>query len=85
MPRGNGTGPSGMGSMTGRGAGYCANNLQPGFMNGGGGRGQGRGMGLGLGRQNIAAQQNDNNSAESTTIVTMLKDVVSRLTKLETK
>ncbi|NLG67487.1 MAG: DUF5320 domain-containing protein, partial [Actinobacteria bacterium] len=24
MPRGDGTGPEGMGPMTGRGAGYCA-------------------------------------------------------------
>jgi len=29
MPRGNRTGPAGMGPMTGRAAGYCA----PGFMN----------------------------------------------------
>ena len=45
MPRGDGTGPRGMGPMTGRGAGYCAGFSAPGFMNPVGGR-----MGLGLGR-----------------------------------
>jgi hypothetical protein len=33
MPRGNRTGPMGMGPMTGRGAGYCAGFSVPGFMN----------------------------------------------------
>jgi len=38
MPRGDGTGPMGMGPMTGRAAGYCAGYPMPGFMNPGGGR-----------------------------------------------
>lgn len=53
MPGGDRTGPTGMGPMTGRGAGYCAGTGAPGFINrtfggffgrgrGGGGRG-GRG------------------------------------------
>ena len=55
MPRGDGTGPGGMGPMTGRAAGYCAGYPVPGFMNPSGGRfgggfGWGRGRGLGLGR-----------------------------------
>ena len=33
MPRGDGTGPMGMGSMTGRGAGFCAGSAAPGAMN----------------------------------------------------
>ena len=33
MPRGDGTGPTGMGPMTGWGAGYCAGNSVPGFTN----------------------------------------------------
>jgi len=33
MPRGDGTGPAGMGPMTGRAAGYCAGYPAPGFMN----------------------------------------------------
>jgi len=48
MPRGDGTGPAGMGPMTGRGAGYCAGYPVPGFMNPVGGRGYwgwGRGRG----------------------------------------
>ena len=52
MPRGDGTGPNGMGSMTGRAAGRCAGYETPGFANPafGGGRGLGRGMGRGMGR-----------------------------------
>jgi len=53
MPRGDGTGPMGMGSMTGRAAGYCAGYAVPGFMNPYGGRGMGmawgRGGGWGMG------------------------------------
>ena len=33
MPGGDGTGPAGMGPMTGWGAGYCAGNSVPGFTN----------------------------------------------------
>ncbi|MDC7245999.1 MAG: DUF5320 domain-containing protein [Sphaerochaetaceae bacterium] len=33
MPRGNGTGPEGMGPMTGRGAGFCSGADSPGYMN----------------------------------------------------
>ena len=43
MPRGDGTGPNGMGPMTGRAAGYCAGYNTPGFANSFGGRGMGRG------------------------------------------
>ncbi len=44
MPYGDGTGPLGMGPMTGRAAGYCAGYTAPGFANpnwGGGYRGRG--------------------------------------------
>lgn len=52
MPRGNGTGPAGMGSMTGRAAGYCAGGNALGFINPAGVRGLGCGRGNrgGLGR-----------------------------------
>jgi len=56
MPRGDGTGPGGMGPMTGRAAGYCAGYPAPGYMNPVGGRGYGgrgrgfRGGGFGRGR-----------------------------------
>lgn len=56
MPGGDGSGPNGMGPMTGRGAGFCAGFNVPGFANRGqgggfgggfgGGRGQGRGRGF---------------------------------------
>ena len=55
MPRGDGTGPQGMGSMTGRGLGYCAGYDIPGYANQayfgkgpGIGRGVGRGRGFGM-------------------------------------
>ncbi len=59
MPGGDRTGPGGMGSMTGRAAGYCAGYSVPGYANpvggrmgfgGGGGFGRGRGWGRGFGR-----------------------------------
>lgn len=48
MPRGDGTGPMGLGPMTGRGAGYCAGFPVPGYMNPflGYGIGFGRGRGF---------------------------------------
>lgn len=39
MPRGDGTGPFGFGSQTGRGAGYCAGFSTPGYAHPGAGRG----------------------------------------------
>ena len=52
MPRGDRTGPDGMGQMTGRGLGYCAGYDSPGFTRGipRGGAGYGRGVGRGYGR-----------------------------------
>jgi uncharacterized protein DUF5320 len=55
MPGGDGTGPMGMGAMTGRAAGYCAGYAAPGFADSMGGRGRGfwgagRGRGGGRGR-----------------------------------
>ena len=50
MPRGDRTGPRGMGPMTGRAAGYCAGYSVPGFANPIPGRGFGMGFGRGLGR-----------------------------------
>jgi hypothetical protein len=38
MPRGDRTGPAGMGPMTGRAAGYCSGYSTPGYMNAYGGR-----------------------------------------------
>lgn len=49
MPRGDGTGPAGLGPMTGRRMGYCAGYGMPGYAHGGWGRGFGRGGGRGRG------------------------------------
>ena len=55
MPFGDGTGPEGMGPMTGRAAGFCADYPVPGYMNPVGRRGYwgfGRGRRGGRGRRN---------------------------------
>jgi hypothetical protein len=49
MPAGDGTGPRGMGPMTGRRAGYCAGYDVPGYANPMPGRGFGMGRGRGGG------------------------------------
>ncbi|NLC53997.1 MAG: DUF5320 domain-containing protein [Firmicutes bacterium] len=49
MPRGDGTGPQGMGPMTGRALGFCAGFGTPGYANPGVGAGFGRGCGRGRG------------------------------------
>jgi len=54
MPRGDRTGPQGMGPMTGRGAGFCAGVNMPGFMNPAPGLGLRQGCcGGGRGRRNM--------------------------------
>jgi len=50
MPRGDGTGPRGMGPMTGRAAGFCAGYGVPGFANPAPGFGAGMGYGARGGR-----------------------------------
>lgn len=57
MPRGDGTGPMGIGPMTGRGVGFCSGYASPGYMNPTRIRGWGfrhtggwrRGLGMGMG------------------------------------
>jgi len=46
MPRGDGTGPAGLGAMTGRRAGYCTGYGVPGYANPVFGCGMGRGRGF---------------------------------------
>jgi hypothetical protein len=56
MPRGNRTGPAGLGPLTGRGAGFCAGYEMPGYANhvmGRGFSGRGRGGAFGRGRRNM--------------------------------
>ncbi|RQV97738.1 hypothetical protein EH220_04460 [bacterium] len=50
MPGGDRTGPLGMGPRTGRAAGFCSGNDQPGYAGSRGGRGRGLGLGRGLGQ-----------------------------------
>lgn len=50
MPRGNRTGPDGMGPRTGRGMGFCNGYDRPGFADSGRGFGSGGGRGMGFGR-----------------------------------
>lgn len=52
MPGGDGTGPKGLGPMTGRGVGFCAGFAYPGYVRCGMGYGRGRGMG----RMNLGAR-----------------------------
>ncbi len=64
MPARNGTGPQGVGPLTGRGMGFCvdkntANSPGGQFFNGGFGQGRGRGLGRGFG---FRAQQAWNNT-----------------------
>jgi hypothetical protein len=58
MPRGDGTGPAGVGSMTGRAAGFCAGTGIPGYANPvrGYGFGPGYGRGGGFGRGNFGGR-----------------------------
>jgi len=49
MPGGDRRGPEGQGPRTGRAAGFCAGNDEPGFMSRGWGRGGGGGRGRGGG------------------------------------
>jgi hypothetical protein len=59
MPRRDGTGPMGMGAMTGRGLGVCTGVNAPIY-----GRGFGRGLGLGFGRGfGFGANANYNHTA----------------------
>lgn len=80
MPRGNGTGPMGAGSMTGRGLGPCAD---ANAVNYGGGFGQGmglgcrRGFGRGFGR---GIGLNQNSSKTQKEVLQEQKDILkSRL------
>ena len=55
MPRGDGTGPMGMGPLTGRAFGFCAGFRTPGFVNPGTGAGLGRGCGYGRGFRRMSS------------------------------
>lgn len=87
MPRGDGTGPMRMGSMTGRGIGVCGGNRN------GQGFGNGRGKGLGYGAQlraknNVAPIQQDELSMlknQADQLESTLTNVKERISELEQK
>jgi hypothetical protein len=78
MPRGDGTGPNGAGTMTGRGAGYCAGFSVPGFVGGGRGRGMRLGKGLRMGNESVVLKN------QAKYLSKALNSVNKRMTDLHT-
>jgi len=62
MPRGDGTGPEGRGSMTGRGAGRCSGSNRPGYQSNLPRRGGGGTFGNGLRRLFGGRNRNNDNT-----------------------
>ena len=91
MPGGDRTGPMGQGPRTGRGAGYCGPNDQPGFATAGGrggfgfgfGRGRGRGFGRGRGRGFGFFSQGSDTEADR--LRAQVEELQERLARLEKK
>ncbi|QSZ26989.1 DUF5320 domain-containing protein [Aceticella autotrophica] len=92
MPRGNGTGPMGMGPRTGRGMGYCSGYNVPGYANRAG-FGMRRGYrnmyyatGIpGWGRAAYAANDEDALNAEAQYLKEQLDLINKRLDEIEKK
>ena len=101
MPRGDGTGPAGMGPMTGRASGFCAGFNSPGFMNQAGGRGFRGSWNRGAGRgfrnrcwmpnyqvnppQITAQQELDNLKQEAEYLKESLNQINKRVEQLQTE
>ena len=91
MPGKNGTGPSGVGPMTGRGMGNCAGNTNFVGRQGCGmglGRGMGRGRGRGFGIANSASsfsatQELDSLNEQSRYLKESLKETQQRIDDLQ--
>jgi len=89
MPGRDKTGPQGMGSMTGRGLGFCNPNNSFSSQNDfnvrgrgmGLGRGQGRGVGRGFRRGNFPLEFNQNETIES--LKAEVESLKSKLSDLE--
>lgn len=86
MPRGDRTGPTGEGSMTGRGQGNCSGNNGAGFNNRGFGRGNGfnnggnhRGRGVGNGRGFGNGNFQESNSEDISLEVSKLREQITGL------
>ncbi|MDY0212177.1 MAG: DUF5320 domain-containing protein [Desulfuromonadaceae bacterium] len=92
MPRGDRTGPNGLGSKTGRGAGLCSGNNEPGCTTvggrgagmgcRGGGRGMGRGLNQGMGR-GLGQEQRQNMGANLNTVASADSDLSRKAQELE--
>ena len=92
MPRGDKTGPEGMGSMTGRQLGYCSGNDNPGYINQGFGSGRGYHRGIGLGRRSRIGfrsgfrryyQEDIPNVSEQTLLENEMKILKEQLSNIE--
>ncbi|MEN7973760.1 MAG: DUF5320 domain-containing protein [Verrucomicrobiota bacterium] len=92
MPRGNRTGPEGMGPMTGRAAGLCAGNNAPGYagnvgfgrrMGGGRGRGQGFGFRAAASVALTSEQQIESLKAQAAGLELQLKAINEQIGKLD--
>jgi len=97
MPRGDGSGPMGMGPMTGRGAGFCTGFTTPGYANPTGyGYGLGRGRGFrrmffstGLGQNTNAeyyastADERELLKRQATALENQLRDIKKRFEGFE--
>lgn len=90
MPRRDGTGPMGMGSMTGRAMGVCVENkgAGQGFRRGMGlGRGKGFGRGYGLNNNVVSIQQDELSllKNQASMLEGTLNNVKEKISKLEQK
>ena len=94
MPKGDKTGPNGVGPRTGRGLGFCTGHNQAGYLTDtarygtgrrfGGGRGFGRGMGFGF-RHGYRHFYEDDDISEKTLIENEINTLKDRLNSLEEK
>ena len=96
MPRQDQTGPTGMGPMTGGGAGICAGNNPSGYAGNfgfrrGGSRGFGRGMGRGFGSRAVAPaplsreEQLESLKAQAAGVELQFKILTEKIGKLESE
>lgn len=96
MPRGDKTGPTGQGAMTGRKMGLCTGNSNAGYVNAtesyglgrqgrGFGRGAGTGRGRGLGFSRGFAENTNQSDSENQQLRNEISKLQSRLNDLEKK
>ena len=81
MPRRDGTGPMGLGAMSGRGFGPCNTTNVGGYLNGfgrGNGRGFGRGSGFGFGRGFGGVFSNENSAVSNKELLNDQKEYLQQ-------